>query len=301
MSDLKKTVLVTGATGLVGRALCRRLRLAGHEVRELSRSSGDYRWNVEAGDLDPAVLEGVDSVVHLAGESVAQRWTPEVKQRILDSRVEGARLLVRRILEMGLNVDFISASGASYYGTCVDGVVDESSPKGDGFLAEVVECWEGAASPLSDAGLRTVFLRTGVVLSADGGALDKLLPVFKAGMGGRVGSGRQRMSWIALSDLVEVFVVAIERDGIRGVLNAVSPEPVSNREFTKQLGRAVGRPTWFPVPALALRGVYGEMADETILSDLEVKPRRLLDAGFVWNSPSLELALAEVVGVKSRL
>lgn len=301
MSDVKKIVLVTGATGLVGRVLCPRLREAGHEVRELSRSRGEYRWNVEAGQLDSGILEGVDCVVHLAGESVAQRWTPDVKQRIRDSRVGSTQLLVRRILELGLRPDFISASGVSYYGSRSDHVVDESSEKGGGFLADVVEAWEGAAVPLTEAGLRTVFLRIGVVLSSKGGALEKLLPVFKAGLGGRVGSGKQYMSWIGLSDLVEVFMAAIECSNVCGVVNAVSPEPVTNREFTRQLGRALGRPTWFPVPETVLRGLYGEMATETILSDLQVRPQRLLGSEFVWKSPSLELALARVVGAENRV
>ena len=178
-------------------------------------------------------------------------------------------------------------------------LVDETGAKGAGFLSDVVEAWEGAASPLTDAGLRTVLLRIGVVLSADGGALQKLLPVFKAGLGGRVGSGQQRMSWIALSDLVDVFMAAIERPELRGVVNAVAPESVSNSDFTKQLGKALRRPTWFPVPELAVRTLYGAMADETILSDLAVQPQRLLDAGFEWGSPSLDLALREVLGPKA--
>ncbi len=291
MSEKKKTILVTGATGLVGRALCPRLRELGHEVRALSRSSGEYRWNVERGELDASVLEGVDCVVHLAGESVAQRWSTDVKRRIRESRVQSTDLLVRRIIELGLRPDFISASGVSFYGRQRDGVVDEAGSKGQGFLADVVEGWEGAALPLTNAGLRTVFLRIGVVLSADGGALEKLLPVFKSGVGGRVGSGRQRMSWIGLEDLVRCFVAAIERKEMHGVVNAVAPNTVSNSEFTKALGAILGRATVCPVPKFLIRGLYGEMADETILTDLAVRPQRLLDMGFDWNTPILELAL----------
>ena len=289
--EAKKEVLVTGATGLIGRALCRALKAEGVGVRTLSRSSGDFRWDVDGGQIDAGAVAGVDAVVHLAGEPVAQRWTPEVKRRIRNSRVKSTAMLVQRILEQAKPPVCICASGVNYYGfDCGEGV-DESSPSGAGFLAEVCREWEGAAQPLVDAGVRTVFVRTGMVLSAEGGALGKLLPIFKAGLGGRVASGKQWLSWIGLDDLVQVYLEAIRHPELNGAVNAVAPEPVRNVDFAKALGRAVRRKALFPVPAAALRVLYGEMANETILSDVGVYPMVLKAEGFQWKAPTLEQAL----------
>ncbi len=287
----KKVVLVSGATGLVGRALCRALKAQGHEVRTLSRSSGDFTWDVDVGQIDAGAVAGTDVVVHLAGEPVAQRWTREVKRRIRDSRVEGASILVQEILRQAKPPILMSASGTNYYGfDCGEGV-DESSASGAGFLAEVCREWEGAAQPLVDAGVRTVFVRTGMVLSAEGGALGKLLPIFKAGLGGRVGSGKQWMSWVGLDDLVQVYLEGMRHPDLDGPINTVAPKPVRNADFAKALGRAVRRPACCPVPAAALRVLYGEMANETILSDVGVYPMVLHAEGFQWQTPTLEQAL----------
>ncbi|MEO0509225.1 MAG: TIGR01777 family oxidoreductase [Verrucomicrobiota bacterium] len=287
----QKTVLVSGATGLVGRSLCACLQANGHVVRRLSRSSGDISWNPEAGEIDSGSLDGIDVVVHLAGESVDQRWTESAKARILDSRVKSADLLVREILKQNRAIDYISASGISYYGVDLPDALDESMPLGGGFLAKVTQGWEGAADPLRKAGLRCVFLRTGVVLSKEGGALKKLLSPFKAGLGGRVGSGRQIMSWIGLDDLVRIFERCIVDCEIEGPVNAVSPEAVTNAEFTKALGKVLGRPTIFPLPTAIVKTLFGEMGNETILSNLKVIPAKLTALDFQWNFPDIESAL----------
>jgi uncharacterized protein (TIGR01777 family) len=291
-----KTILITGATGLIGRPLCQQLTAAGHAVRTLSRGkSGDFRWDPGQSELPAEAVDGVDAVIHLAGESVAQRWTAEVKERILKSRTESTELLVRRILESESRPAFISASGINYYGYERDDSVDESSPGGGGFLAEVCRRWESAAQPLAEAGCRCVYVRTGVVLSAAGGALAKMLPPFKAGAGGRIGDGKQAMSWIALEDLVRLYIACVEDATFRGPINAVAPEPVSNRQFTKTLGKMIGRPTFLTTPAFAVRTLFGEMAVETVLSNLAVKPRYLQEHGFNWSYPDLESALSQAL------
>jgi uncharacterized protein (TIGR01777 family) len=285
--NASKTVLVSGATGLVGRALCAELKLRGHAVRTLSRSHGDVRWDVAAGTMDVGALDGVDSVVHLAGESVVQRWTVAAKARILESRVCGAELLSKAILEQQNPPSYISASGVNFYGYDCGQGVDETTPSGAGFLAEVCRQWEGAAQPLIDAGVRSVFVRIGVVLSAEGGALPKMLTPFKLGLGGRIGTGRQYMSWISLTDLVSIFCLAIEDDELVGPINATSPMPVTNGAFTKALGSVLGRPTVCPVPRLGLRLLFGRMGEETIGSNVGVYPRRLEATGFTWQDTDL--------------
>ena len=291
----KKTVLVTGATGLVGRALCLLLEAKGHQVRPLSRSSGDFRWDPAADKIDPTALDGVDAVIHLAGESVAQRWTAAVKRRILDSRVQSSSLLVREILKRDRPVSYISASGINYYGFESKTPVDESADSGKGFLAEVCRQWEGAAKPLLEAGHRCVFVRTGVVLSPECGALAKLLPPFKAGLGGKVGSGGQMMSWITLSDLARVYVRSIEDETVSGPLNAVAPEAVTNLEFTKAISAALKRPTALPLPAFAVKLMFGEMGRETLLSDLPVEPAQLRAMDFSWEHEKIDNALNQLL------
>ena len=281
---------------MIGQPLCAALKARGHTVRTLSRSSrGDFQWDVVAGKLDAKALSGVDAVVHLAGESVSQRWTSEAKKRILKSRVEGTRLLVGAILKQSTRPAFISASGISYYGIDRERSVDETSQSGKGFLAEVTREWEGAAQPLVDAVVRTAFLRTGIVLSAKGGALAKMLTPFKMGVGGRIGNGRQKMSWISLPDLVQVYVFAVENDSVWGPINAVAPEPVTNRVFTKTLGKVLGRPTIFPLPKAVVKTLFGEMGEETVLSDLGVLPKRLTKLGFEWKQPDLEYTLNRTI------
>ena len=291
-----KTVLVSGATGLVGKPLCAALETRGHSIRRLSRSDrGDCQWDVVSGRIDPSAMHGIDVVVHLAGETVAQRWSDEAKARILSSRVDGTQLLADAILKEESRPSFISASGISFYGTDRDVQVDEFAATGEGFLAEVTRQWEGAAQPLVDAGVRTVFLRTGIVLSAAGGALAKMLTPFRMCVGGRIGNGRQQMSWISLPDLVQAYVFALENDSVRGPINAVAPQPVSNSVFTKTLGKVLGRPTIFPIPAAIVKTLFGEMGKETVLSNLGVVPQRLTELGFEWQTPELEQTLEEAL------
>ena len=291
-----KTILITGASGLVGESLCATLMARGYSVRNLSRSGrGDYQWDVASGQLDPRALDGVDVVIHLAGESVSQRWTEAAKARILDSRVESTRLLVDLILAQEKRPAYIAASGISYYGIESKCTVDESSVSGKGFLAEVTRQWEGAAQSLTEAGVRTVFLRTGIVLSARGGALAKMLTPFKLGVGGRIGHGQQLMSWISLPDLVSAYVFAVENVCVQGAVNAVAPEPVTNSKFTKTLGKVLGRPTVLPLPASLVKIFFGEMGRETVLSNLGVLPKSLNELGFEWQQAELETALKQTL------
>jgi uncharacterized protein (TIGR01777 family) len=289
----KKCILVTGASGLVGRSLKNLLTAGGHEVRILSRKNGDYLWDVNHGQMDADVLKGVDCVVHLAGETIAQRWTQASKQRILSSRVDSTRLLVEGILAADRPIDFICASGVNYYGhQCGDGQTEQSDA-GVGFLAEVCQKWEAAHKPLADAGLRTVSLRIGVVLSPEGGAVKRLLPIFRAGLGGPAGPGSQLMSWISLPDLASIVRHLIVTPELKGPINAVSPHPVSNANFSRSFGRSLSRPAIFPIPGIMLRLLYGDMADETILSHIGAVPNVLQESGFVWQSPHIEDALSQ--------
>ena len=295
-SDQMKTVLISGASGLVGRALCAELMQKGYAVRKLSRSrSGDFHWDVAAGELSEGALDGVDFVIHLAGEPIAQRWTAEVRQRIMDSRVKSTQLLVREILKQVKPPAFICASGINYYGHDRSQPAYECDGEGQGFLAEVCQQWEAAAQPLIEAGVRTVFVRTGIVLSKEGGALAKMLPPFKLGLGGRIGSGTQYMSWISLVDLVGIYRFAMESESLSGPINAVAPRSISNKRFTKALGKALSRPTLFPLPAVVVKTLFGEMADETLLANLAVVPERLQQLDFIWETPSLAEALARIL------
>lgn len=289
---MKKRVLVTGSSGLIGQELCARLRAEDYEVRTLSRSSrSDFQWSPESGDIDSQAVDGVDAVVHLAGETVAQRWTAGAKQRIKNSRVDGTRLLVDCIGKSGSNPTFISASGINYYGYNLEHEVDEFAPLGVGFLAEVCHDWEGAVQPLVQDGSRCVFVRTGVVLSDRGGALAKMLPAFRFGFGGPIGSGDQRMSWISLEDVVGAFIECLKNEKYTGPVNAVSPNPVSNKDFAKALGGALRRPAFAPLPTAVVKLMFGEMASETLLSNLSVRPSKLEEFGFKWSAPTIDKAL----------
>jgi uncharacterized protein len=291
-------VLITGATGLVGTALQAAFAAKGHDMLLASRSeprADNYiQWDVDdAGFAEPARLEGLDAVVHLAGESVfGLRWTDEKKKAIRDSRVDGTRRLVDELSRLKDRPRvLVAASAVGFYGERGDDEMTESSAAGDTFLAEVAKAWEGEARRAEDAGIRTALLRTGIVLSKDGGALGTMLTPFKLGVGGVIGSGKQWMSWIALDDHIDVINFVIENESIRGAVNSTSPEPVTNEEFTKTLGAVVYRPTFIPVPEFVVSMALGEMGDELLLTSTRVIPKRLLDAGFEFRYPDLKPAL----------
>ena len=297
------TVAVTGATGLIGTALVARLRTQGHTVRRLLRSSreagpDDVRWDVSSGALPAQALAGADAIVHLAGEPIAHRWTEARKRAIRESRVRGTEQLATAVLAMDQPPRvLLSGSAVGYYGDRGDTPVDESSAPGADFLAGVCVEWERAAAAVADAGVRLVTMRTGIVLSPNGGALARLLPVFRLGGGGRIGSGTQWMSWIGLHDHVRAMEHALSTDAMRGPANLVAPNPVTNAEFATTLGRVLARPALVPVPAIALELLYGEMARATLLSGQRALPRTLLGIGFEFDQPTLEGALrAELHG-----
>lgn len=295
-------IVISGARGLVGSALVPVLRSAGHEVRPLTRegskgSGADpngITWNTATGELDLRALEnwgGPDAVIHLAGENIADgRWTKEKKNRIRDSRVALTQQLVKHLIQTKIQV-FVGASAIGFYGNRGDEVLTEASARGDGFLAETCEDWENAPKPLSAAGVRVSHLRFGMILSGKGGALARLLPVFKAGLGGRVGNGQQWVSWIALEDAVRAIAFLLESRSGTGAFNAVAPNPVHNADFCRALAEALGKPALVPVPAIVLRAVFGELAEAVLLSSQRVLPERLLAAGFRFALPTLPEAI----------
>jgi uncharacterized protein len=290
-------VLVTGSSGLVGEALLAQLRKDGHDVHILVRrpavNGHDIQWNPAAGSVRAEDLEGYDAVVHLAGESIAEgRWTDAKMGRIRDSRVDGTKLLCEALarLERKPKV-FVCASAIGFYGDRSQEVLDEQSRAGNGFLADVCKQWEDACEPAREAGMRVVNLRIGVVLSKQGGALAKMLLPFQLGVGGKIGDGNQWMSWIELEDLVGIIRYSLETEALEGPVNAVSPSPVTNSEYTKTLGRVLSRPTVLPVPAVGARLAFGKMADELLLASIRVEPKALLESGFEFQQPRLEGAL----------
>jgi uncharacterized protein len=290
-------VAITGASGLIGSALLARLRLQGKRVRRLARSPDpaspdDIVWDPMRGILEPRDLEGAEAVVHLAGEPLAQRWTSTRRTAIRESRVRGTELLARTLgaLDRKPSV-LLSGSAVGYYGDRGDEALDEESAPGTDFLAEVARDWEAATGKARDAGVRVVLLRTGIVLSPRGGALDRLLPHFRLGVGGPIGTGRQWMSWIALEDHLRAMEHALVTTGMHGPVNLVAPNAVTNAEFAATLGRVLGRPALVPVPSFALELLYGEMARATILAGQRVLPKALLHNGFHFAHPTLEEAL----------
>lgn len=295
-------IAVSGSSGLVGSALVVALESRDHLVRRLVRrevvdADREIRWDPAAGQIDAAELNGVDAVVHLAGENIAGgRWTEDFKRRILDSRTQGTRLLAETLAGLDMKPSVVvSASATGYYGNRGDEEVDELAPSGNGFLAEVCREWEAAAEPIHDAGIRLVKLRIGPVLTPQGGALAKMLPPFRLGVGGVIASGKQWFSWITLDDLASAIVFAVENDSLVGPVNAVTPCPVTNRELTKTLGRVLRRPTIFPMPAFAARLAFGEMADEMLIGGVRVAPHELARAGFPFAYPQLEPALRHLL------
>lgn len=290
---------MTGSSGLIGSALLKYLTKEGYSVSLLKRSkvleANEFFWDPSRGEIDKLALKGIDVVVHLAGEPVAQRWSSSAKKRIVNSRVNGTRLLAETIAQSKALPSLICASGVNYYGNQPEGIVDESSPSGLGFLAEVCQQWESAANPAIEAGVRVVFMRTGIVLSGNGGALAKMLPFFKSGLGGRIGHGQQLMSWISLHDLVLAYVFAVENESLQGAVNAVAPEPVTNSKFTKTLGKVLSRPTVFPLPTGLVKMLFGEMGRETVLSNLGVLPKSLNELGFEWQQAEIQTALKQTL------
>ena len=294
-------VLISGATGLIGSALIPVLVGGGHEITRLTRSPGSgggVGWNPDAGEIDTSRLEGHDAVVHLAGENIGEgRWTREKKRRILESRTRGTRLLAEILASLPEPPDvMVSASAVGYYGDRGNELLSEESGAGSDFLAEVCKAWEAAADPAREAGIRVVHPRNGVVLSTEGGALARLLPVFKLGGGGRIGGGRQWSSWIAMDDVVGAIVHALTHDSVEGPVNLVSPNPVTNVEFTRVLGKILNRPTIFPLPAPAARLMLGEVADALLLASQRVEPAKLKEVGYEFRYPELEGALRHLIG-----
>ena len=290
-------IAITGASGLVGSALAASLRADGDVVRPLVRreakSADEIRWDPAKGVVDTTLLEGVDGVVHLAGENIAGRWTEAKKRKIRDSRVEGTRTISAALASLSDRPSvLVSMSATGIYGPDNgDRVLDETSPPGEGFLAETGVAWEAAADAARQAGIRVVHPRLSMVLSKQGGALKAMLPAFRLGLGGVIGSGDQYWSWIALPDVVEAIKRMLRDEQFEGAVNLTSPEPVTNRTFTKALGRAVHRPTVLPVPAFGARLIFAEMADEVLLGSARVIPSVLGQQGFGFRLPDLDAAL----------
>lgn len=296
-------ILITGASGLIGKALQRSFSEKGYEMllagRGEAKHENEIQWSVEDGfhEEDLSQLEGLDAVVHLAGEGIAGlRWTDEKKKAIRDSRVNGTRNLVNTLagLKRKPNV-LIAGSAMGFYGDRGDEIVIETTGPGDTFLSDVSKEWETESRRAEDSGIRTVLLRTSIVLSKDGGALATMLTPFKLGVGGVVGSGKQWMSWVSLDDVVEVINYAIENEKLRGAVNVASPNPVTNEEFTKTLGEVLYRPTILPLPEFAVNLVFGEMGDALLIDSTRVEPKRLQEAGYKFKFTDLKSALENAV------
>ncbi len=295
-------VAISGSTGLIGTALVESLRRDGHEMRRLVRSrsraaSRDIYWDPAKGELDSSGLEGVDAVVHLAGENLFALWTAARKKRIRDSRVRGTRLLAETLAQLQRPPRvLVSASAVGYYGDSRgDEILDETSSPGTDFLARVTREWEEASEPAADAGIRVVNIRSAPVMSRRGGMLPLLLLPFRMGLGAKLGSGRQWLSWIALQDIVGAIRFILAAETLRGQVNTTSPNPVTNAEFTRALGRVLRRPALLTVPAFAMRLTMGEMAESTALASQRVLPRKLLEAGYRFRYPELEDALRAAI------
>ena len=291
-------IAITGATGFLGTALTDALRTHGHEVVAARRDdSGDLRWSIDRGFSPPEALSGYDAVVHLAGENLASgRWTPARKASIMDSRVEGTRRVVEALRAASPRpATLVCASGISIYGDTGDREVDEGTPAGEGFLPEVAIAWEREALAAEALGVRVACMRMGVVLGRAGGALPKMLPAFRLGVGGRLGSGEQWMPWVHLDDAVAAFTHALVKDDLRGPVNVCAPGAVRNRDLARMLAAAVHRPAWLPAPRFALQLLLGEMA-QILLTGQRATPKRLLDAGFAFRFARLEAAFSDLFG-----
>ena len=290
-------IAITGASGLIGSALAEALQQSGDQVIRIGRQSpADVLWN-PSGQLDPGTLEGVDAVVHLAGETISGRWNENRKSRILNSRARGTETIAMAVARMKTPPRvLISASAIGYYGSRGDELLDEGSTSGTGFLAEVARQWEAATMPATKAGVRVVHSRIGLVLAKHGGALPKMHPAFRLGLGGVLGSGRQWWSWISLKDVVSAIQSLISNPSVNGPVNLVSPNPVTNLDFTKAMARVLRRPALFPLPEGAVKFFFGEMGVETLLASQRVQPKRLQEIGFRFQFPDLYAALQAELG-----
>ncbi len=294
-------VLVSGSHGLVGRALIKSLLSRGDTVSRLVRGvptgATDIEWHPNQDQIDAALLNGFDAVVHLAGENIASgRWSPEKKARIRESRIKGTHLLSGALAQAAHPpLVFVSASAIGFYGNRGDEVLTEQSAAGNDFLAGVCKEWEQSAEPAAEKGIRLVKARFGIILDRDGGALAKMLPPFRMGIGGRIGDGKQWMSWIALADVVGALEFVFENQALSGPVNFVAPNPVTNATFTSTLGSILGRPTFLPVPAFGARLAFGEMADALLLSSQRVEPKRLKETAFRFRYSNLKDALSEIL------
>lgn len=294
-------IVISGSSGLIGAALVKRLRAEGNEITRLVRrppsAAAEAPWNPDAGELDAGIFAGAHAVVHLGGVSIAgKRWNAARKTAIRDSRVNSSRLLSETLARLPTPpAAFICASALGYYGSRAHDILTEDSPPGDDFLARTTADWEAATGAASAAGIRVVNPRIGIVLSAHGDMPKRMLPPFKLGLGGKLGSGRQYMSWVHIDDVVAAFIHALQTPTLRGPVNLAAPNPVTNAEFTQALARALGRPAVFAVPEFALRIALGEMADFT-LGSARLQPKRLTQSGFTFRWPSVEDALRDVLG-----
>ena len=294
------TVAIAGASGFLGTAFARHLTTAGHTVRRIGRASTravEFHWDLVAGRLDPAALDGADVVVNFAGATIAQRWSRDHKRAILTSRVRSTEVLAKTMAAVRSPPrTFLSLSAIGIYGARGDEPLDETSTAGGGFLANVVQQWEQAAAPARDAGVRLVHPRLGLVMHPDGGVLAKLIPVFNVGGGGKIGKGTQWMSWIGLHDMMRALDYLIATPALSGAVNVSAPNPVTNAQFSDTLGAVIHRPALATVPEFAVKLMFGEMGEETLLSGQRVLPRRLLDSGFAFDFPDLAGALRHELG-----
>ena len=298
---MSEKILITGASGFVGTHLTQFLLQKGYKVKVMIRSSNKTRedqiyWNPDQDEIDTNSLEGLDYVVHLAGENIAGRWTADKKARIENSRVKGTKLLSDSLAKLKNPPKvLIAASAIGIYGNRGDEILTEDSSSGSGFLADVGVKWEEATKLAEEAGIRVCNVRIGLVLGMDGGALEKMIIPFRLGLGGKIGDGRQYWSWIAIDDLISIIYSLLNNENLSGPVNAVAPNAVTNSEFTSIIGKVLKRPTIIPLPAFAAKGLLGEMADETMLSSTRVLPQKLLDSGYEFKYTQLEDALTEIL------